>query len=71
MAQMFPDGAYESWAECQRLLPHAKKVMKSISDEDEDDRLHVATIAFNSGWYLLLRGEYEEAQAMQRRVLGV
>jgi hypothetical protein len=34
MAQMFPDGAYESWAGCQRLLPHAKKVMKSISDED-------------------------------------
>jgi tetratricopeptide (TPR) repeat protein len=67
MAQMFPYGAYESWAECQRLLPHAKEVMKSISYEHEEDRLHVAAISCNCGLYLLLRGTYEEAEAMHRR----
>jgi len=36
MAQKVPGGEYESWIECQRLLPHAKEVMKSISAEHED-----------------------------------
>ena len=69
MAQMFPDGEYESWTECQRLLPHAKEVVKSISDEHEDDRLHAATISFKCGCYLLLRGTYEEAGAMHQWAL--
>jgi hypothetical protein len=50
MAEIFPDGQYENWTQCQRLLPHAKEVMKSISDAHKDDRLHVATIASNCGW---------------------
>ncbi|KAJ6003887.1 hypothetical protein N7540_013169 [Penicillium herquei] len=69
MAEMFPDGEYESWAKCQRLLPHAKEVMKSISDDHKEDRLHVATISFNCGWYLQRRGAYEEAEVMYRRAL--
>lgn len=28
MAQIFPNGQYGSWTECQRLPPHAKEVMK-------------------------------------------
>lgn len=43
--------------------------MKSISDAHEEDRLHVATIPFNCGWYLLLQGAYEEAEVMYRRAL--
>ncbi|CAG8196671.1 unnamed protein product, partial [Penicillium olsonii] len=69
MAEMFPYGEYESWNECQRLLPHAKEVMRSISDGHEEDRLHMATISINCGWYLLLRGTYEEAEKMHRRAL--
>ncbi|KAJ5765936.1 hypothetical protein N7520_005495 [Penicillium odoratum] len=69
VAKMFPDGQYESWTECQRLLPHAKEVMKSISSANKEDRLHVATISFNCGWYLLLQGAYEEAEVMYRRAL--
>ncbi|KAJ5154819.1 uncharacterized protein N7500_010258 [Penicillium coprophilum] len=69
MAQIFPDGEYESWTECQRLLPHAKEVVKSISDEHEDDRLHAATISFKCGCYLLLRGTYKEAGAMHQWAL--
>ncbi|KAL4861938.1 hypothetical protein BDV12DRAFT_203507 [Aspergillus spectabilis] len=69
MAQMFPNGQYETWVECQRLLPHVKEVMKSISAEHEEDRLHGATIASNSGWCLGLRGAYEEAGAMHQQAL--
>ncbi|KAJ6118297.1 hypothetical protein N7471_013764 [Penicillium samsonianum] len=69
MAKIFPDGQYKSWTECQKLLPHAKEVMKSTSDEHDEDRLHVATISSNCGWYLMLRGTYEEAEMMQRWAL--
>jgi hypothetical protein len=34
--------------------PHAKEVMKPISDEREEDRLNGAMIFNNSGYYLLL-----------------
>ena len=43
--------------------------MKSISAEHEEDRLDVGTISFNYGWYLLLRGAYDEAEVMQRWAL--
>jgi tetratricopeptide (TPR) repeat protein len=69
MAEIFPDGQYESWTECQRLLPHAKEVMKLVSNGHEEDRLNVATISFSCGWYLLLRGAYEEAETMYQRAL--
>ncbi|KAJ5346218.1 hypothetical protein N7452_004222 [Penicillium brevicompactum] len=69
MAEMFPDGEYESWNECQRLLPHAKEVTKPICDTDDEDRLHAATISFKCGCYLLFRGTYEEAGAMHQWAL--
>ncbi|KAI2734476.1 hypothetical protein DTO013E5_9153 [Penicillium roqueforti] len=69
MARRFPDGEYKSWTECQRLLPHAKEVMRSISGGHEEDRLHMATISINCGLYLLVRGKYGEAEAMHRRAL--
>jgi Tfp pilus assembly protein PilF len=69
MAEMFPDGQYESWNECQRLLPHAKEVTKPICDLDDEDRLNAATLLSNCGWFLNLQGAYEEAEAMHRRAL--
>ena len=62
---MFPDGQYESWTKYQKLLLYAKEVMKSISGEHEEDRLDLATISSNSGWYLLLRGAYKEVKVIQ------
>jgi tetratricopeptide (TPR) repeat protein len=69
MARVFPNGEYESWAECQRLLPHAKEVMKPISDEREEDRLNGAMIFNNSGYYLLEQGAYGESESMLRWAL--
>jgi tetratricopeptide (TPR) repeat protein len=69
MAEMFPDGEYESWNECQRLLPHAKEVTKPICDTDDEDRLNAATLLSHCGWFLVLQGAYGEAEAMHRRAL--
>ncbi|KAL2840901.1 hypothetical protein BJX68DRAFT_271365 [Aspergillus pseudodeflectus] len=69
MAQMFPNGKYETWATCQKLLPHSKEVMKFIPLND-NDQLHAATIASNSACYLFLRGQFTDAEAIQRRALA-
>ena len=69
MAQMFPDGEYEKWSTCQKLLPHAKEVIQYISRSDSD-QLKVAKIASNCGNYLILRGGHNEAEAMHRRALA-
>jgi tetratricopeptide (TPR) repeat protein len=69
MAHVFPPGHYENWVECQRLLPHAREVLKSISDAREEDQLNVARISSNSGWYLLLQGSHQEAGVMYQRAL--
>ncbi|KAJ5974633.1 hypothetical protein N7481_011843 [Penicillium waksmanii] len=68
MAQMFPSGHYETWTECRRLLPHAKEVIKSVSDV-RGDQMHAATISFHCGWYLMLQGTYKEAQFFQKSAL--
>jgi tetratricopeptide (TPR) repeat protein len=69
MAAIFPDGQYESWKECQRLLSHAKEVTRSICNQHEEDRLNTATLLSNCGWFQDLQGKYEEAEAMHRRAL--
>lgn len=69
MARVFPDGDYESWTQCRTLLAHAKIVLRSINDTDDEDRLNAATLWFKCGWFLALRGAYKEAEAMNQRAL--
>jgi tetratricopeptide (TPR) repeat protein len=69
MARMFPDGKYETWTQCRSLLAHAKSVLKSIYDVDDEDLLNVATLSSNCGWFLDLQGVHEEAGSMHRRAL--
>ncbi|CAI7622745.1 unnamed protein product [Penicillium pancosmium] len=69
MAREFPDGNYESWTQCRSLLAHAKSVLQSLRDVDDEDRLHAATLLANCGWFLHLQGGYKEAEAMYRRAL--
>ncbi|KAL4742399.1 hypothetical protein BDV11DRAFT_167246, partial [Aspergillus similis] len=70
MAQMLPDGDYKNWIQCQRLLPHAKEVLKS-SIQNDDDGLNWASISDNCGWYLSVRGAFDEAETMHRRALQI
>src|SRR5436853_29252 len=68
MARNFPGGRYETWTDCQALLPHSKEAM-SYASSDEDDVLNRATIADNSAFYLYLRGEYVAAEEASRGAL--
>ncbi|KAJ5630438.1 uncharacterized protein N7484_010538 [Penicillium longicatenatum] len=71
MAQIFPNGKYESWTECQRLLPHAKDVMKSNYDIDDEDQLNATTLSSNCEGFLDCQGAYEEAESMHQWALEV
>ena len=61
----FPSGDYETWADCQVLLPHAREAISHVTG-DEEDVLNQAKIAFSTGWYLYLRGEYKTAEKVVR-----
>jgi hypothetical protein len=69
MARVFPGGNYENWTQCRSLLAHARSVLTSIDDIDDDDRLNAATLFSNCGWFLGFQGAYEEAESMHRRAL--
>ncbi|EAU30103.1 predicted protein [Aspergillus terreus NIH2624] len=69
MARAFPDGNYESWTQCRSLLAHAKSVLTSINDADDNDRLNAAALSSHCGRFLELQGAYEEAKAMHRQAL--
>ncbi|KFX90997.1 hypothetical protein V490_06147 [Pseudogymnoascus sp. VKM F-3557] len=77
MAVFFPSGNHETWATCQALLPHARKVLSYIL-EDTDATLDQAKIADKLVWYITLTGEYTTAETIGRasligkeKVLGV
>lgn len=38
MVRAFPDGNYENWTQCRTLLAHAKSVLNSICDVDDENR---------------------------------
>ncbi|KAL4984572.1 hypothetical protein BDW68DRAFT_190372 [Aspergillus falconensis] len=70
IAQILPSGDYENWAQCQRLLPHAREVLKP-SVQNDADGLNWASISDNCGLYLSWQGAFAEAEAMHRQALGI
>ncbi|KAL3428598.1 hypothetical protein BDV09DRAFT_201434 [Aspergillus tetrazonus] len=68
MARVLPNGDYENWVQCQELLPHAREVMKP-SVQNYADELNWASISVKCGWYLLVRGEFADAEVMHQQAL--
>jgi tetratricopeptide (TPR) repeat protein len=66
----FLSGDYETWADCQVLLPHAIEVTSHVT-RDAEDVLNQVKITFSTGWYLYLRGEYETAEKVLRMLVKV
>ncbi|OBT60411.1 hypothetical protein VE03_10205 [Pseudogymnoascus sp. 23342-1-I1] len=76
-ARLFPNGDYETWSDCQILLPHVRMVMSSKAT-DQQDLLGVAEINTKLGWYYIQKGEtiqaepiLQEAIVVRERELGV
>lgn len=68
IAKRFPTGEYETWAECQMLLPHAKMVIQYIV-KDKEATQHRATTATRVAWYLLHMGDFEAAEDISRSAI--
>ncbi|KFY67480.1 hypothetical protein V496_01551 [Pseudogymnoascus sp. VKM F-4515 (FW-2607)] len=76
-ARLLPGGDYETWSDCQILLPHVRTVM-SFKATDQQDLLRAAAINTRLGWYYMLKGEairaepiLKEAVVVRERELGV
>ncbi|KAF2191836.1 hypothetical protein K469DRAFT_654999 [Zopfia rhizophila CBS 207.26] len=65
LTMAFPSGDYGTWADCQLLIPHARKAISHVTG-DEDDMLNQAKIALRAGWYLYLKGECKAAETFVR-----
>jgi hypothetical protein len=70
LATTFPGGDYKTWPESQALLPHVDEIMRH-SSKVEESLLSWATLADKVGWYLFLKGWYEEAEVIHRRALRI
>jgi hypothetical protein len=69
MAHKFLNGNYETWSQCRTLVPHAKEVLMTTINKNDQHSFEAATISSNCGWYLHLQGAYAEAETMVRRAL--
>ncbi|OAF60699.1 hypothetical protein VC83_03636 [Pseudogymnoascus destructans] len=75
-ARLFPDGDYETWSDCQSLLPHAIRAEPILQEaivvrERELVVTHpdMLTSVSNLASVLQRQGRYEEAESMNRRAL--
>ncbi|KFZ18653.1 hypothetical protein V501_01091 [Pseudogymnoascus sp. VKM F-4519 (FW-2642)] len=69
-ARLFPNGDYETWPDCQILLPHVRSIMSSKTT-DQQDLLGVAAISTRLGWYYMLKGESIRAEPILQEAVVI
>jgi tetratricopeptide (TPR) repeat protein len=68
--RLFPVGTYETWFDCEVLLPHVRTVMSSGAT-DQQDLLAVAEINTRLGWYYMLKGDSIRAEPILQEAIQV
>ncbi|KXH46325.1 kinesin light chain protein [Colletotrichum salicis] len=61
-SQHFPSGVFETWEQCQTLMPHVEPLLHEAPLE-ESDRLEWSELLTNMSWYFVMLGEYSRAEA--------
>ncbi|HEY0753735.1 MAG TPA: tetratricopeptide repeat protein [Ktedonobacteraceae bacterium] len=64
----FPQGDFENWSACERLLPHTL-LYASWTGQTLDTSLRAASLHFRAGYYLTERGRYAEAEQLLQQAL--
>ena len=59
LSRGFPSGEYETWRECEDLLPHTRVIM-SRSYESDDTRLQYANLLTKVAWFYRCQGLYND-----------
>ena len=63
LATLFPSGEYETWRECEALLPHTRLVMSQTHDEPDDIDLQSAKLLTKLAWFYRCQCRYTESIA--------
>ena len=66
----FPRGYFETWAECERLLPHGRLCAKYI-EQYEFNLPEAASLLNNMGYYLYNRAQYTDAERLLQQALQI
>jgi hypothetical protein len=70
IARLFPSGQYETWSDCQILLPHAREIM-SFKVTDQQDLLSFVSVNTNLGWFYILKGNLIMAEPTLQEAIEV
>ncbi|OAL06354.1 TPR-like protein [Phaeosphaeriaceae sp. SRC1lsM3a] len=63
LSAAFPTGAYENWAVCRPLFPHAKAAAAQ-QPEDEQVLVEWASLLYRAAWYAVHNGNAAEAKEL-------
>ncbi|GHO50732.1 hypothetical protein KSX_88950 [Ktedonospora formicarum] len=64
----FPDGTFETWAQCERLLAQALACF-SLIEPSSSTLAEAAELFFKAGGYLMARGRYQEAEPLLEQAM--
>jgi tetratricopeptide (TPR) repeat protein len=66
----FPDVKFETWPQCERILPHAL-VCAALIDEYTLTFSEAARLLNQTGYYLVEHAQYEQAESLYQRALAI
>ncbi len=70
LRQVFPVGDYKNWTACERFIVHAKKGAELV-DKYQFEFVEAAILLGLSAYYLHKKAEYEAAEPLYQRALGI
>jgi tetratricopeptide (TPR) repeat protein len=67
---VFPSPEFQNWPQCERLIPHAIMASRLVEDFGLDS-VAAARLLNQSGYYLVDRARYAEAEPLYQRALAI
>ncbi|CAI0654807.1 unnamed protein product, partial [Colletotrichum noveboracense] len=68
-SEHFPSGVFETWHQCQTLMPHVQPLFDKQPLE-ERDRLEWSKLLTNVSWYLVMLGNYSRAEVIVQQAVS-
>lgn len=69
-AKHFPSGEFETWEQCQTLMPHLQPLLNQRPSQ-EGDRLEWSNLATNVTRYLYYLGDYSRAEVIAQDAMSI
>ncbi|KAF5507555.1 Kinesin light chain [Colletotrichum aenigma] len=69
-SQHFPSGVFETWQQCQTLMPHIQPLLNKQPSE-AGDQLKWSNLLTNISWYLVMLGNYSRAEVLAQDAVRV